>query len=334
MALKAKAPLAETLWQSRSSAAKLSQEVGRKHLRSVLQQAQLDLNARLAQASGLTNGLDTFTAYKMQVALRQVQAVVQDQNKKVTGLMLEQAGTAADTATAGFLKYMHGAERKFRGIVSVLPLDEAMMFDRARNGAEASILSRIASNPQDPAGLGILQRYGMNVVQNFEDRLRGAVLTSKPWGEVRSDLIAESPFLQQAPASWAERIVRTETMGAYNRAGWETTRAADEVLGDMVKILSATFDDRTGWDSFQVHGQIRRPSEAFEWDGRAFQHPPNRPNDREVVVPHRVSWPIPPELAWLDDGEVLDRWAEEGRKGTPPDRPLMTTVPLESFGRS
>jgi len=122
------------------------------------------------------------------------------------------------------------------------------------------------------------------------------------------------------------------THGIYNRAGWESIREADEQLGDMLKILSATFDDRTGADSYAVHGQIRRPEESFQsWFG-LYQHPPNRPNDREVVVPHRMSWPIPPYLAWRSDAQVLARWHYDGRKGSPPPRPLMTTVPLEKIG--
>lgn len=124
------------------------------------------------------------------------------------------------------------------------------------------------------------------------------------------------------------------TMGAYNRAGWETIRAADDELGDMCKILSAVFDDRTGWDSYQAHGQIRLPDEAFAWAGGLYQAPPNRPNDREVVVPHRISWPIPDDLAWRGDGEVAAAWKRDRRKGSPPGRPLMTTIPLARFGKT
>lgn len=123
-------------------------------------------------------------------------------------------------------------------------------------------------------------------------------------------------------------------MGAYNRAGWEANREADDQLGDMVKILSATFDDRTGSDSFAVHGQIRRPDEAFEsWFG-LYQHPPNRPNDREIVVPHRISWPIPEYLKWRADDEIKARWTREKRKGPPPERPKMTTIEIDQFGRA
>lgn len=125
-------------------------------------------------------------------------------------------------------------------------------------------------------------------------------------------------------------------MAAYNRAGWEATREADEQLDDMVKILSATFDDRTGPDSKNVHGMVRRPDEAFEYvDYKGahlmYQHPPNRPNDREIVVPHRISWAIPPYLKVLPDGAVAAAYAAKKIKyhGRPA---VMTTVPFAKFG--
>jgi hypothetical protein len=121
------------------------------------------------------------------------------------------------------------------------------------------------------------------------------------------------------------------TMAASNRASWESIQQVQATDGQMVKLLAATFDDRTGADSWAVHGQIRRVSEAFEsWFG-LYQAPPNRPNDREIVAPHNTRWPIPKYLEWKTDGEVAQRWREQKRKGSPPPRPKMTTVPLTEF---
>ena len=83
------------------------------------------------------------------------------------------------------------------------------MFDRANKGAKSSILRRLGGDEEHPARDGILKRYGMNVIGKFEDDLQKAIVTRKPMIEVRNDLIASSPFLQQAPAHWAQRIVRT-----------------------------------------------------------------------------------------------------------------------------
>jgi hypothetical protein len=124
------------------------------------------------------------------------------------------------------------------------------------------------------------------------------------------------------------------TMAAFNKAGLETIIEANEDLGDMVKIIVATFDERTAADSYATHGQIRRPQELFEtWYG-SMMHPPDRPNDRGSTVPHRISWPLPKSLAWKSTGDIAKRWKAEKRKGSPPDRPTMTTVPLKQFGKT
>jgi hypothetical protein len=61
-------------------------------------------------------------------------------------------------------------------------------------------------------------------------------------------------------------------------------------------------------------------------------HPPNRPNDREVTVPHRISWPIPDYLQPLGDGDYQARFMQEHPKGSPPGRPKMETVDRSRFG--
>jgi hypothetical protein len=243
------------------------------------------------------------------------------------------------------VEYMHAAERRFRGISGQgLRIREAALLDRAVAGARSSILRRLASTgtaraaaedgaEPSPAKPGILERYGVETVGAFERVMQRGMVTGAPWGEVRDQLTAESPFLEGAPRSWGERIMRTEMMSASNRGSWESIRAADDQLGDMVKILSAVFDNRTGWDSYQVHGQIRRPDEAFEWEGGAYMAPPNRPNDREVVVPHRIAWPLPPYLSPRSDAEVAAAYFRQRKTGSPGARPVMTTVPLSRFGR-
>ncbi len=122
-------------------------------------------------------------------------------------------------------------------------------------------------------------------------------------------------------------------LAAYNKAGLEGAKEADEDLGDMCKILCATFDDRTAADSYAVHGEIRRLEEPFEmWQG-FFQNPPARSNDREVVVYHRISWPIPPGLKPRPYSQCVERYAKEKHKEKMPPRPEMTTIDLKLFGK-
>jgi len=333
--------LLDVVRKNRAEALDISGRMGEKRLLELLRKADRDLTDRLAQVSRSAGGpgRGTFTHAQLESTRRQVREVARGLSRGLGKLVVEQGHEAADASAGHLVDYLGRAEKAFRGVASrPLALREASILDAAVSGADATVLRRLASSEAEgdqPARTGILQRYGLETVSQFEDVLQVGLVARKPWAEVRADLVEKSPFLQGAPRHWAERIVRTETMAAYNHAAWEGQRAANEELGDLVKILAAHFDDRTSWDSFQVHGQIRRNEEPFVWAKGLYMYPPNRPNDREVTVPHRISWPIPPTLAWRSNEEAAARWKAEGRKGPMPARPNpMTTIPLDRFGRS
>lgn len=331
VANKARKEIDAALRAARADAEKMVQGKGRRNVRALLRKAELELNQRLAALDAAGADKDAFTSQRTSATLLQVQAVLADLSKGMKGALIDNAKTAAKKSAEGVISQLEDLDKLYRGIgVQPLALDQARLFDRAIMGAESSVLHRLSGSAE---GGGILQRYGTAVIENFEERLQLAAITREPWADTRNALIKESPFLQGAPAHWAERIVRTETMAALNRGTFEATRQANDELGDVVKILCATFDNRTGADSYAVHGQIRRPEEAFQWWEGLYQHPPNRPNDREIVVMHRIAWPIPAELSPRSDGEVAARWRAQGRKGSPPPRPKMTTVDLALFGK-
>lgn len=328
---KAKSNPLETLNQSRQDALTLASRKGVAETVKMLERAQRELDARLARVTGGGAGDDSFSAAQLRNALVQIRVVLRDIRPAMKEQVLTAGELASSKAAEDAVAYMQQAQRRYYGVAAKIPFKEATLFDRAVTGTRASILQRLEDDPK--RGPGILSRYGDSVVERFEKRLQQRFIQGKPWAEVRADLIADSPFLKEAPAYWAERIVRTEIMGAHNTANHQAIEAVnDEVAGVMLKILAATFDDRTASDSYAVHGQIRRPSEPFDDWYHSYMHPPNRPNDREVVVPHSIEWPIPPELEPKSDAEVAARWSMEKRKGSPPPRPRRSTVPLERIG--
>lgn len=321
---------ASVLRSSRERAVKLAGDSASKGMRDVLRRAERDLAARVVAIPGPS--ATSFTAAQLQATLSQVRAVLADVVKPgMKGVVLDAGELAATQAAKDSVDYMQQAEDRFTGISQPLAIREAAVLDRARVGARSSILHRLEGDPQ--RGPGILQRYGAGVVESFESILQQRFIQKMPWGEARERLTQASPFLQEMPGHWAERIVRTEVMGAHNRASLETFKEAEDQLGGMLKILCATFDDRTAADSYAVHGQIRRVSEAFDtWQGPVMT-PPARPNDREVVVPHRMSWPLPANLQPRSSGEVQARWVMEGRKGPHPPIPKRSTVDVSLIGK-
>ncbi len=337
MASKRKDPLQaarDVLARNRGYALGYLQQAGERRTQELLKGAADDLRKRLKAAEGPRGpGKDSFTAQQLRATMAQVQAVTKDLQRGMQRQLVGQAPDAAEHGADGAARYMVAADKAFRGVgTQPLALRTAQMLQAARDGAPGSILQRILTDPLHPGRPGVLQRYGAATILHFEGELQKGVVAKKSRAEVVEDLVERSPFLQAAPRFWAVRIARTELHGAMNKGQLEGMRAAHKQLGDMLKILSAVFDDRTGSDSFAVHGQVRRLDEPFEWWEGAYMHPPNRPNDREVVVPHRQAWPIPPYLAWRSEEQVAARWRAESRKGPVPERPVMTTVPLSSFG--
>jgi len=322
--------LRDALAANREQAVELSGTTGRRALLRVLRAAEGELARRLHQAPGLrgVGSAETFTEARMLSTLAQVREVSRGLQEALGGVVEDAGGQAAGAAAGDVLGYLAAAERAFRGAGSVLPVREAMMLDAASQGAKASLLRRLAGE----GDAGVLGRYGVATVAHFERTLQVGLAAGLPTSEVRAQLIEGSPFLQGAPAHWAERIVRSEVHGAYARAAHGAMRSAQRQLGDVVRVVTATFDDRTGADSWNVHGQVRRVAEAFEYvrgDGgrELFLTPPNRPNDREVVVVHRLSWgPVPPGLRPKGTGEVQARYARDGARFHGRPSP-MSTVP-------
>lgn len=141
-------------------------------------------------------------------------------------------------------------------------------------------------------------RYGVGVVAAVEDAVTANALLGKPWYEAERVLKGKISGVL-ADEQWKiDRIMRTETAAVYNGALLASLEEEDDDDEPMLKRLSATFDKVTGADSVAAHGQVRKVGEPFQdIRGRLYQAPPNRPHDREVVLPHRASWgPTPPPL--------------------------------------
>jgi hypothetical protein len=317
-----------------------AQEVGLDRVQDLLQSGVEDLQKRLDAKLRHTDRDERFTVTQMRTAIAQLKDTLLWMVPEMSGIVEEVGGEAAQTSALDTIDYLGRMDewmQKNAGVTTPLAIREARVMDSAVEGAHSSILHSLSQRGTDeepsPAKMGVLQRYGVETIDHFEGEMRRGLIAQKTWAEMESDLVDNSPFLQGKPAHWAKRIVRTEVMGAYARSSWEAIREVDEQLGDMVKILVATFDDRTGSDSYAVHGQCRRPEEAFlSWYGY-YQHPPNRPNDREIVVPHRISWPISPMMVPVPISSTLARWKLEGHKKPMPPIPLITTVPFNRFGK-
>lgn len=124
--------------------------------------------------------------------------------------------------------------------------------------------------------------YGMDAIRKMRQSLAASSLSGETvW-------VATQKLSQKLdmPEWRAERIVRTEQSFAMHARQMDDLQTAyGPGAPGWKKQLVAVHDDRTGDDSIFVDGQTRALGKPFEDnEGRSYQHPPNRPNDREIVV--------------------------------------------------
>lgn len=238
-----------------------------KRLLAIARESQAALEARLkALAPG------RYTTQEVRGKLVQVRAAVEvlgvDYGRKV-GDEIEAVGRLASTiGRDGLVDQVKAWGTEFP--------QAARLLSRPRD----------ASDVLDPGLLEYYQRsretYGLEAITKMRGVLARSALEGRTIVETWEDLSKQLDM----PEWRAERIVRTEQSFAANR---RQILDAIDTYGDdaeeiFAKQLVATFDNRTGEDSVRVHEQVRRLIEPFNDGKRDYQHPPNRPNDREVVV--------------------------------------------------
>lgn len=261
-------------------------------LQQVYTRAEDVVARRLEQIAG--RGSAKFTVginQAFQVQLRHGQTVMAHN-------MAAELGTAARDAQVdtlhGFIGSVKTLERVATGITPVLPVEEISRFSGVVDRRRSSLLRQHRTS---------MSAYGARLVGQIE----GDLAVSLASGESVDDAIGR--VRTRADNEWwqAERIVRTETAWAANATNVDGARAVAQEVPDLwmrwtehVSDEGFPLDDRVGEDSIVMHGQVARPGGMFTMppdhrvsvslQGRRWGHPPNRPNDRAVVVPWSPRW--------------------------------------------
>lgn len=88
---------------------------------------------------------------------------------------------------------------------------------------------------------------------------------------------------------WANNVVRTEVMHAYNAQADEAIQLAAQLDGEIMKRWDATLDYRLCPTCAELHGTVVNVNESFP---QGFDYPPAHNNCRCVVVAWRDDWEI------------------------------------------
>lgn len=251
---------------------------------------------------------DTMTTYQMTM----LRAQIQEGQKRIAELMANGMGPITKDTQKDAIRQATGTitrlEKQFTGADISLPLEEAATFEGLIGGRTASL---VRMHKQSFA------RYGGAITTKMEQELATSLMTGE------TPIQAIDRVMQVAGNQWwqAERIVRTETAYAFNASHSDAIVAAQQDLPDLYERWTEYVDDTTGKpldnrvanDSLVLHGQVVKAGGQFimppdprvsakVWNKR-FDHPPNRPNDRAVLLPWRPGWPAP-AWEWKDGQRV------------------------------
>lgn len=259
---------------------------GVKGLDALYKEAKADLYDQLLRAGGPLS--ETATATQLRAMISQMEATMEALGGRIHKHLQDTALAAAELgAKHGRDEYKRLAEI-FTGTEPILSLDRAAIFRNLVKDTNSSLLFRYQL---------VSKTWTAGAIQAMEQALSVGALAGKPLEDQIKDVMAKGGILEGERYK-AERIVRTENAYAHGNTKFRAMQRTQEDVGPIHKRLITTFDDRTGDDSFMQHGQTVPLDQPFSWKHKRagkwvvtrYQHPPNRPNDRESVIPWDPEW--------------------------------------------
>jgi hypothetical protein len=247
---------------------------------------------------------------------QQLRAALTQLTRGQIDLLSEGLHDAARVSARDASVYLSALDQRYLGVVRPLRFDAIEWVEN-----NAAHLSKVRLREYTTS----FARYGASAVQGIEDEIAKTIMVGAPWHEARKQVWDITKDVVGDRQWMVDRILRTETSAAYNGMQLAALIEEDSDPSDpMLKRLVATFDSRTGKDSVMLHGQVRPVRQPFfdPFFGKSYQAPPNRPNDREVVVGWRTSYgdELPPE-----DTESLEFVDEYSQATATPDGPGAPT---------
>lgn len=265
------------------------QAKGVKQMYALYEQARADLDRKLGSLRGKN---DSFTAQHLRAVLAQVRDAINLLTPQLRMSLNTASGFAQTLATRHLIASVKALEKRYTGHTPVLQVEQAGVLAGIYKGTTPSLLNRHKVSGKT---------YGPQTILAVRHELAKSLLTSESVDQAVDRVVGTDGIFEKQ--RWrAERIVRTELSHSYG----VTKQAAMEVMAktdvpDLKKKLVATIDNRTGEDSKELNGQVQRVDQPFIWKVRdskgnltgkvvKYMQPPNRPQDREIVIPWRDGW--------------------------------------------
>lgn len=262
--------------------------------------ARLVAAARKELLAKMATTTAPFTLQRYQSTLVQFNRVLAAVERRFGGLIDASLSTAIKQGAADAVAQVTAGAKAFRMAEVAVSLPEAQKIVRG-----STILRRVEAKRAVEAR----QLYGEKLTARVEQSLAHSLTLGESVSDAATRLL-KNEDLWKRTRNHAETIVRTEFSEAYNGSlkvalddvakgnptlalMWHEHARGPAYGGPTKKAwpgMAEPLDDRVADDSLRMHGQVRRPGEKFEdpETGKTFDHPPNRPRDRSVIVMVRI----------------------------------------------
>lgn len=224
---------------------------------------------------------NSFTEAHLQNALVQIEDMLRQLKMKITPGTQQAFSWFTEQGIEDGVRELNSMEKKFTGVSSALPID-------------------VIIESTDPANLLLnnyqssIDNYSQNLRTKIQSSLTQSLIQNQSWTQAVNEMAGMFTVNEWELA----RIVRTELHSVYNVSknnGFGTVK--EEYLPDLKKTLYHPMDSRTGDDSryaSMLKSMIVDIDDPFiyDWKGktRIFMTPPDRPNDRAILIPYRAEW--------------------------------------------
>ena len=228
----------------------------------------------------LASADNSFTEAKLTQALNTVERALQVLKSRLKpqlqfgfDILHEQGGE--DSA-----KEINAFEKHFNGVVRPVPVEAIV---------ESLNPDNFLFNQYESS----VESYSSDLRNSIQNVLGQSLIEQKTWTQAVFDM--EQSFNLQ---EWKlARIVRTELHGIYNTAKLNGfSQINKDYFPDLKKTMYHPMDSRTGEDSIAMSRKemivaLDEPF-VFNYNGKEqrFMRPPNRPNDRAILIPYRSSY--------------------------------------------
>ena len=248
-----------------------------------LQEAEAELRAALVRL-GL-KGSDTFTAQQYRralVQLRQAQSRIRATNPILFDLLANNISHVSSNAIAHLQEELVTFSKRYKGTLNDLAIDESALIAHG----ERMLIPRFK---------GSAARYAGGLFQDIKRQLAIGMLRGETFGEMTTRLARTAGLRNPRGAGpdeaaaglfkkyrgWANRLVRTEVIGAYNDQFHQALKELNEDDGGYKMQWNAALDRRVCGICKDLDGQVAKLNEPFRG---GYWRPPAHPNCRCALV--------------------------------------------------